>query len=53
MKEKQLFIELSETDLKDTNGGFWGPLLIGVAVGYVFGEVMEGIYQFQKNGCSC
>lgn len=40
--------ELTSEELKKYSGGgpFWW--FIG---GYVFGEVMEGIYQAQKKGC--
>ncbi|SKC24330.1 hypothetical protein [Alkalitalea saponilacus] len=55
MKKEHLLIELSETDLSKIDGGL-DPVtvfVLGVAAGYVFGEIMEGIYQFRKNGCCC
>lgn len=40
--------ELTSDELKEYSGG--GPFLWLIA-GYVFGEVMDGIYRAQKRGC--
>lgn len=40
--------ELTSAELKKHSGG--GPFLWFIG-GFVFGEVMQGIYQAQKKGC--
>lgn len=40
--------ELTSAELRKYSGG--GPILWFIG-GYVFSEVMEGIYQAQKKGC--
>lgn len=40
--------DLNESELKSYSGG---NFLLGLLAGYVFSEVMQGIYQAQKAGC--
>ncbi len=50
MKHAEFFKlkELTSEELKTYSGG--NPVLWLVG-GYIFGEVMQGIYQAQQNGC--
>lgn len=48
--KQENFILMSEEELKETTGGIW-LFLAGLAIGYVVGEVMQGIYQADKAGC--
>jgi hypothetical protein len=49
-QEKHLSVLIDDNELKEISGG-WIGFVAGIAVGYVFGEIMQGIYQANKKGC--
>lgn len=44
------FNSLNEEEMKKIEGGVVG-FLAGIAAGWIVGEVLQGIYQYQKEGC--
>lgn len=51
--KKNSLVELNKDQIKGTEGGDSGVFILGVLAGYVFGEVMDGIYQYTNGDCGC
>jgi lactobin A/cerein 7B family class IIb bacteriocin len=43
--------DLTYDELNNIEGGVAPPFWVGVAVGWVVGEIVQGIYQADKRGC--